>query len=86
MTRREQAERASRARRDRARDLALLREALTRTNGRIYGTDRWIRRLVTQGLAEHPTYTDGHHGAGEAVASITWAGRAVIARADEETT
>jgi hypothetical protein len=75
MTRRESRD----ARRNRERDLALLRAAVEEFGGRVYGTDWWIRRLVSAGLAESPQYA--HGAARDATAEITDAGRRLVEEA-----
>jgi hypothetical protein len=80
MTRRRDAERA----RERARDLEVLRDAVDNFGGRIYSTDRRVRRLVRRGWAEKPNYTYGLRGTDNATAEITEAGRTEVMEHDKE--
>ena len=72
MSRRRVADRA----RERVHDLDALRDAVDNFGGRIYSTDRRVRRLVRRGWAEKPAYAHGL--AADATAEVTAAGRAEL--------
>lgn len=80
MTRKRDAERA----REQARDLDALRDAVDNFNGRIYSTDRRVRRLVRRGWAENPNYTYDLRGSDNATAEVAAAGRAELAGHEKE--
>lgn len=70
--------RSAAARRERERDLALLRDAVV-GDGTVEGAERRIRRLVHRGLAEN--LQPAHGAARGATATITGAGRRRVAEA-----
>jgi hypothetical protein len=67
------AKRQRERRREYRRHLELLRAAVDHPDGQVFGTDRQVRRLVRNGWAENPSYTNG--AARDAYADITEAGR-----------
>lgn len=67
-------------RRQRLADLDAIRDGIDNFHGRVFTTDRRMRRLVRRGWVERAAYA--HGAARDAIGEITPAGREAVEEAD----